>query len=183
MHCTLIASKFCWLYEQGKITFDVSVARAEQEGMPVTILLLMRETRSSMGNIITPSGSRGRGRRMGRGVVGGENGDDKGDGMKDGNVNGKVDSSSASVKRKLAVTTNKTWGGVRGRCLAFAEARGTLLRLAQINVVSNFSCQAPADGKIFSGEKEEVVMCEISGKMSGAPVPREEGWETRVVMH
>ena len=44
-----------------------------------------------------------------------------------------------------------------------------------VNVVSVLACQAPADDKILSDEKEEIFMYETSGKMFSAPVPSEGG--------
>ena len=40
-----------------------------------------------------------------------------------------------------------------------------------MNVVRVFTCQAPADDNIISGEKEEGFMCETPDKMFSAPGP------------
>ena len=49
------------------------------------------------------------------------------------------------------------------------------------NIVLVVACQAPADDKILSGEEGGALICETTGKMTGALVPSRGGLKKRVM--
>ena len=114
-----------------------------------------------------PPGFRGRRRGMGRGKGRGRgrggrkqgSDDEKSDGPKDDSVKCKR---CGDARHKAVRCPGQLYGVCGGKGHAADICANVALVLA---------CQAPVDDKTLSGEEKETLICETSGKMSGALLP------------